>query len=786
MRGATFCSGIGAPEVAAPWIDWRLSSEIEGFPRAVLEQQHGHRDARYSRNGAPALWGDFTALRARHFARLNIPVPDIVVAGTPCFTAGHLVLTSHGYRPIEAIKTGDLVMTHMGRLRPVVRIGTKRAEVGVLRAVGLREPLTVTRDHPFLSVGWRAQNTRRNGEYARVEQWGEPEWVEAENMPGRQWCALTEYQRTAANVRSVKFGEREAMYVAGMYLGDGHIRRWRGRGKKALVLSLNEAKLAKLVAVIGAEGYTVGQERTSTRVTICDTALCDWIVGQFGELSHLKRLPAWVLGHPHRAMLLRGYLDTDGCIRGNGFSISTTSRALAYGAADLLNAEDHVASVAFVETPRTTVIEGRTVRQRDWYQVTAFNREGSRKSRSRYGYLLRTVQSFHETDVASVFNIEVEGDNSYVLNGAVVHNCQSFSLAGLRGGLADPRGNLTMAFVRTIDAIDNLRRHRGQPGLLGVWENVPGVLSHGDNPFGCFLAALVGCDAPLVPPGRGKWTDAGVVAGPRRTVAWRLLDAQYFGVAQRRERVFVVFGPVGWPCADALFPVGEGVRRHPPTRGGSGEAAARPLAAGSARGSGYRNDADTADNLIAHTLRGEGFDASEDGTGRGTPLIPVAYGGNNQAGPIDVATARNAHGGPHGRRDFESETFVVSTTLRARDGAKGVDSDCTDTLIPTAYRVTGNDGAYATGDRVGALGTGTDQSAHVTIARSGVRRIMPIEAERLQGLPDGFTDITYRGKPAADGPRYRAIGNSMAVPVLAWLLERVRAVDEIHQHRTAA
>lgn len=125
--------------------------------------------------------------------------------------------------------------------------------------------------------------------------------------------------------------------------------------------------------------------------------------------------------------------------------------------------------------------------------------------------------------------------------------CQSFSFAGLRHGLADARGNLTLEFVRLADAADAIRIPAGKPGVAILWENVPGVLSSKDNAFGCFLGALVGDDAPLVPGHRQRWTDAGLVIGPKRAAAWRVLDAQFFGLAQRRERVFVV------SCAGDLF-----------------------------------------------------------------------------------------------------------------------------------------------------------------------------------------------------------------------------------------
>ena len=141
--------------------------------------------------------------------------------------------------------------------------------------------------------------------------------------------------------------------------------------------------------------------------------------------------------------------------------------------------------------------------------------------------------------------------------------CQAFSVAGLRKGLGDARGQLTLTYVDILNAIDEQRP--GQEAAC-VWENVPGVLSSKDNAFGCFLAALCGEDEELKPP-RKKWANAGCVFGPQRTVAWRVLDAQFFGVAQRRRRVFVVASARdGFDPCQVLFE-SEGVRRDtPPSR----------------------------------------------------------------------------------------------------------------------------------------------------------------------------------------------------------------------------
>jgi DNA (cytosine-5)-methyltransferase 1 len=144
--------------------------------------------------------------------------------------------------------------------------------------------------------------------------------------------------------------------------------------------------------------------------------------------------------------------------------------------------------------------------------------------------------------------------------------CQAFSVAGARRGLADDRGMLTIKFVELADAIDEQRKRENKEPCIVTWENVPGVLHSKDNAFGAFLGLLSGEDCELQPPG-GKWKNAGCVFGPKRAIAWRILNAEYFGVAQRRCRVFVVASArEGFDPCQVLFE-SEGVRRDsPPSR----------------------------------------------------------------------------------------------------------------------------------------------------------------------------------------------------------------------------
>lgn len=489
--------------------------------------------------------------------------------------------------------------------------------------------------------------------------------------------------------------------------------------------------------------------------------------------------------------------------------------------------------------------------------------------------------------------------------------CQAFSIAGLRNGLADERGQLTLAFVDLVNAIDEKRSEQGKSPVIVVWENVPGVFSSKDNAFGCFLAGLAGESCALESPGK-RWANAGYVLGPERAVAWRVLDAQFFGVAQRRRRVFVVATARGDIDPAKILFESEGLRRNSPP----GREKAKAVAALTSNGVGVCGADDNqaqAGHLISecvtgdisHTLKAEGFDGSEDGTGRGTPIIAMAHGQGgaeiktddtaptltcNHEAPIvfrskghasstpgvealrakpgadhetlavhgtqDPDTLRNmAHtlGRNHGQENaviaFSSKDSghdakaEISPTLRAGNSSESNQNAGAPPAIVYSFaentrgevRLQDGDGqitgplaagggkpgqgypaiAYAfkggQGTKAGGIGYAEEQAPTLTSACSGsnlaptvmkgmaVRRLTPVECERLQGFPDNHTLIpTTKRKQltaeeyaylrhhrpeltaeqayrlAADGPRYKAIGNSMAVPVMRWIGSRIQ------------
>ena len=333
--------------------------------------------------------------------------------------------------------------------------------------------------------------------------------------------------------------------------------------------------------------------------------------------------------------------------------------------------------------------------------------------------------------------------------------CQSFSVAGLRKGLDDPRGNLMLTYLAIAD--------KYRPKWL-VWENVPGVLSsNGGHDFASFLRGL----GEL---GYG--------------FAYRVLDAQYFGVAQRRRRVFVVGYLGDWQRAAAVLferdslcgnpapsrEKREGVASYTPSSfGGYSQESGTLRANGGDLGGGSENllvdkqwPADISSSL--DTTFGTKMGLENQHVNAGCPMFVPAE-------VTTVQTLRARRPGEGGMsHDHEHIVPVLSPALNTCSGA----NHAPDTK---AYVVHGtqdpcvSDIAFAQGRNNGG--------ENVMVQSMAVRRLTPVECERLQGFPDTYTDIMSKGKATPDGPRYKALGNSMAVPVMAWIGNRIQQVESL-------
>lgn len=367
--------------------------------------------------------------------------------------------------------------------------------------------------------------------------------------------------------------------------------------------------------------------------------------------------------------------------------------------------------------------------------------------------------------------------------------CQSFSVAGLRRGLDDPRGNLALRFTQLVGVL--------RPTWV-VWENVPGVLSSaGGRDFGTFLGAL----AEL---GYG--------------FAYRVLDAQWFGVAQRRRRVFVVAHARDWRRAAAVLFEPESLFGNPPTRGEARQGTAISPALRARADSGPQADREVYVPAVSPSLKARDFKGpSSDGDGDGATLVPIAFKGNMSTpswgvDQSETLQAENFHAvatpytfqqrGRDGEMSIEVRQDETASCLRqpchGRSGSDIVafaqnqlgevraNSEVMGT-VNTNQNASGRNTpmvAYGCDDTAGTIRSNTrnnsdprTEAAMHVMHGMAVRRLTPKECHRLQGFPDGYCDITYRGKPAADGPQYKALGNSMAVPVMRWIGERIAQVD---------
>jgi DNA (cytosine-5)-methyltransferase 1 len=364
--------------------------------------------------------------------------------------------------------------------------------------------------------------------------------------------------------------------------------------------------------------------------------------------------------------------------------------------------------------------------------------------------------------------------------------CQSFSVAGLRKGLDDPRGNLMLTYLAIA------KQYR--PNWL-VWENVPGVLSsNGGRDFGSFLGGLAEC-------GYG--------------FAYRVLDAQFFGVAQRRRRVFVVGHLGDWRAAAAVLFERHSLQGHPAPSREKRQSAAASAGSGASVGS-----------LCART--GQSISVQDAAQGHLMPAKPQWWDGGDLAATIttksddqrmpDKANAQLVMQPVyemHGQDSRVRELGETCTTVTSKWGTGGgnVPVALQPTIIHGTQDPCVSDIAFAQGRNNGgenvlvqSIAFGFDAYNHTIqgqvnqplrvssapgqvdavggiVQGMAVRRLTPVECERLQGFPDSYTDIKSKNKPTPDGPRYKALGNSMAVPVMAWIGQRIEQVEAICQHK---
>lgn len=534
LRVVTLCSGYDSQCLALdrlrgihPDFDYRLVAWAEFDPESkqpIDRQPAVIAHKALFPESADRNLGDMTKIDWE-----NVPDFDLLFYSTPCFVAGTLVLTDEGFKPIEDIKPGDMVMTHNNRFRKVTETGKKPSkEIIKIRSMMFDEVLC-TPNHPF----YTRKRYRKGHEGIRCFK--DPEWKSAseltkddylglaintnEEIP--EWEGVTLHRGThwdAVNELSKHLSSEAFWYVMGRYIGDG----WQRDDKlhKAILIACFHKDKDALLSAIDTLGwkYTLSKEKTCYRVTIYSKELCEF-ARRFGKYAYGKHIDAGTMNLPIFLLkaFLEGYVDSDGCFVDSEYRVTTASRELAYGLMQIV-AKVHKRPSRIYKTnrPDKYIIEGREVNQRNTY-VVLWHTDNRKQDKAFYedGYVWFPIKEVCATNRKEfVYNMEVNEDHSYTANGAIVHNCQSISQAGLQHGFTEGSGTRSSIIWNVRDAVKAKK-----PKYL-ILENVKAMVSRK------FIDMFNLWRRELESLGYANFA--------------QVLNAKDYGVPQNRERIFLV------------------------------------------------------------------------------------------------------------------------------------------------------------------------------------------------------------------------------------------------------
>ena len=453
--------------------------------------------------------GEWYANDVRRVCADDIPKADCWCFGFPCFAKGTYILTEKGYIPIEDVSVGDKVLTHKGRWRKVTatmhRDGARLWDVngfGIL-------PTRTTAEHPYYVT-----KPDQPMEFKKVEQLDDS-WYSTMVLPDAESDGYS----------------KEMWWIIGRYLADG----WRVERKDRpsggrIVFAISDDKRAEFEQRLREAKLhgTYTKERTCGKYHVCNNQLYEYLE-KFGKYAHGKRVPREALCLPREKAkyFFDGYMSGDG--RSDREEATSTSAALVLGMCIIAQRlGKSVPAVYCTRRDEKCVIQGRECRQRDTYTFRISSK--SVKGHYRARYVCRELyQPTESDDFGTVYNISVEEDNSYVANGAIVHNCQDISVAGKQLGF---QGNRSSLFFRVMYLIGQLKEE-DKPAYLFI-ENVKNLLSvNGGWDFARLLIEMEqgGYDAE-----------------------WQVLNSKDFGVPQNRERCFII-GHLRGRSTAKVFPV---------------------------------------------------------------------------------------------------------------------------------------------------------------------------------------------------------------------------------------
>jgi len=403
----------------------------------------------------------------------DIPHHDILTAGFPCFIEGTQILTYNGYKNIENVEITDKLLTHTGKFNNILNLQRKIYN-GDLYKIKIKyhpEVIISTEEHPFYIREKKGKNI-----------FGNPKWKKANELTKNDYFGMVINNNNIIpeftfEKITIKFDILDYWFVIGYFIGNGWIEEGNGEHKiRFAINNKNEKEIfEKINNIIPITDKKCDSEKC--KKFGCSNFIWYNIFKQFGRYADEKLIPEWVQDAPNEFIqeFINGYMKADGCINNNILQISTVSLNLAYGLQRLYLKLGYIFSINKCIRPKTCVIEGRTVNQKDTYCIRGIlqlKKKISSFIEDNYVWFAPFKIIKENTNNTLVYNFEVENDNSYIVMNTIVHNCQPFSIAGHQNGFEDSRSNVFWKLLSIIDY------HNPKCVIL---ENVKNLVSHDDK-----------------------------------------------------------------------------------------------------------------------------------------------------------------------------------------------------------------------------------------------------------------------------------------------------------------
>ena len=431
---------------------------------------------------------------------------DLIMHGSPCVTADSLILTKDGYKPIFDVQVGDEVLTKSNVWHKVAKkFNNGLHQTCYLDGMGF-ENIHCTLNHKFY-----VREMYRKG-HKNIRCFKEPVFKEAKDLTKKDYFGVPVIQEE----KTFYTDECDFWYMLGMYLGDG----WLSKTTNDTIIACNDIKLKKLKSHLDKEKwkYTYYKEKTCYKFRFSNKNVYQFIKKYIGTGSDNKHIPYEILCLPKKQLqsFYDGYLDSDGCVVENYHQFSSINRGMLYSVSLIINKLYNRPTCFYkIKVAKTKIIEGREVNQKEWYQLR-FKPTTNKQDKAFYedGYIWYPFNKLTIAKKENVYNMEVEEDHSYIIQGCISKNCQDFSLAGKQAGGDKDSGTRSSLMYETIRIVEKLK-----PKYV-IWENVKNLLSkkHRHN-FDAYLETM---------------EQLGY------TNYYQVLNAKDYGIPQNRERVFTI------------------------------------------------------------------------------------------------------------------------------------------------------------------------------------------------------------------------------------------------------